>query len=281
MNFFLILFKRTNFLGMSLDNCIGLAAGFDKNGEGIVGLHKVGFGFVEVGSVTPYEQPGNPQPRVFRLTEDDAVINRYGFNSEGHDAVWKRIRQLRHSGFKGVIGVNLGKNKTSEDPVHDYVTGIKIFGPQADYLVINVSSPNTPGLRSMQNKESLRELLTAVMKARNLTIEDHQRPILVKLAPDLSSAELCDIVEVLKDKNCKVDGLIVSNTTIQRNDLKSKHSGEVGGLSGKPVKEMSTQMIANVYQMTNGKIPIVSKKTYLLCNKFYYVFLIDWCWWYC
>lgn len=255
-----------------MDNCIGVAAGFDKNAEGIVGLHKVGFGFVEVGSVTPYEQPGNPQPRVFRLIEDDAVINRYGFNSEGHDAVWKRIREVRHSNFKGVIGVNLGKNKTSEDPVQDYVTGIKIFGPQADYLVINVSSPNTPGLRSMQNKETLRELLTAVMKARNLTIEDHQRPVLVKLAPDLTPAELSDIVEVLKDKKCKVDGLIVSNTTIQRNDLKSEHSGEVGGLSGKPVKDMSTQMIANVYQMTNGKIPIVSMAKYFVTNSDLYVF---------
>lgn len=248
---------------MQLDNCVGLAAGFDKNAEGINGLHKAGFGFVEVGSVTPHEQPGNPKPRVFRLVEDDAVINRYGFNSEGHEAVWKRIRQVRHSNFKGVIGVNLGKNKSSEDPVQDYVTGIKIFGPQSDYLVINVSSPNTPGLRSMQNKETLRELLTAVMKARNLTIEDHQRPVLIKIAPDLSLAELSDVVEVLKDKKCKVDGLIVSNTTIQRDDLQSKHNGEVGGLSGKPLKDMSTQMIANVYQMTNGKIPIVNKQFFV------------------
>jgi dihydroorotate dehydrogenase len=153
-----------------LDNPIGMAAGFDKNGEAVEGLRHVGFGFVEIGSVTPLAQAGNQKPRVFRLTEDEAIINRYGFNSDGHEKVWHRIQQLRaNRNFKGVIGVNLGKNKMSEDAVGDYVEGLKLFAPCADYLVINISSPNTPGLRDMQQKDSLRTLLTRINEVCNIT----------------------------------------------------------------------------------------------------------------
>lgn len=148
-----------------------MAAGFDKNAEGIEGLYQLGFGFIEIGSVTPLAQAGNQKPRVFRLVEDEAIINRYGFNSDGHEKVWHRIQQLRaHGRFEGVIGVNLGKNKMSEDPVKDYVDGLKLFAPVADYLVINVSSPNTPGLRDMQQKDSLKNLLTQVNEVGSLRL---------------------------------------------------------------------------------------------------------------
>lgn len=217
----------------------------------------MGFGFVEIGSVTPFPQSGNDKPRVFRLMEDDAIINRYGFNSDGHETVWHRIQQLRiHQRYDGVIGVNLGKNKLSDDAVRDYVDGVKLFAPTADYLVINVSSPNTPGLRVMQQKDILKVLLTEVVKT-NLSLE-LPKPIFLKLSPDLSEAELKDICATIKKKECKVDGLIVSNTTVDRSMvLVSKHKDEIGGLSGAPVKERSTKMIEDVFKLTQGKVPII------------------------
>jgi dihydroorotate dehydrogenase len=244
--------------GIKLKNPIGIAAGFDKDGEGIRGLHQIGFGFVEIGSVCPEEQSGNPKPRVFRLEEDEAVINRYGFNSKGHGFVVPIMRHLRrHLGYPEIIGINLGKNKYS-DAMHDYPMGVKVFSPTANYLVVNISSPNTPNLRDMQKKENLKDLLKEVHKARLLFDVDKQRPIFVKLAPDLTQKELKEIVEVAKQKDCKIDGFIISNTTIDRDlDLKSENRNETGGLSGRPLKDKSTKMIEEVYRLTNGEMKII------------------------
>jgi dihydroorotate dehydrogenase len=242
-----------------LANPIGIAAGFDKQGEALDGLLRVGFGFVEIGSVTPEPQDGNPKPRVFRLVADEAIINRYGFNSDGHKVVYDRLLQTlqKKERPKGLLGINLGKNKTSENAVEDYVKGIELFGPIADYLVINVSSPNTPGLRSMQSKDHLYTLLSSVVKARNQLKQNNSVPILLKLAPDLSMDEQKDIVAVLNKRDCKIDGLIISNTTIERQNLVSDNQKETGGLSGKPLAKRSTQMIAEMYTLTKGKIPII------------------------
>ncbi|CAK4125012.1 unnamed protein product [Aphanomyces euteiches] len=216
-------------LGMSFDNPIGIAAGFDKHAEAMQGLLDMGFGFVEIGSVTPLPQAGNPKPRVFRLLEDRAVINRYGFNSEGHDKVRDRL----------------------ED---DYVRGVETLGPFGDYLVINISSPNTPGLRSLQGKKELHELVSAVLKARDKLWK--RVPLLVKIAPDLTIEDQQDIAEVALA--LKLDGLIISNTTITRpSSLQSAHAGETGGLSGAPLKELSTQVLHSMYKLTQGKIPLI------------------------
>lgn len=250
---------RTRFLSRTLDNPVGIAAGFDKHGEAIKGLERLGFGFVEIGSVTPQPQPGNPKPRVFRLNEDKAIVNRYGFNSEGHDVVYERIQKLRKDGdLKVTLGINLGRNKTSQDNIEDYVQGIRKFSALADYLVVNISSPNTPGLRTMQNKSTLQSLLTEIVKARNGLPPSEQRPILVKIAPDLSDGCVQEIIAVIQKKECAIDGLIVSNTTIDRpSDLKSINAGQIGGLSGAPLSTKSTQLVAKVYKWTNGKVPII------------------------
>ncbi|XP_071818167.1 dihydroorotate dehydrogenase (quinone), mitochondrial-like isoform X3 [Apostichopus japonicus] len=215
---------QTSLWGLKFQNPVGLAAGFDKHAEAIGGLLKMGFGFVEVGSITPEPQPGNPKPRVFRLTEEKAVINRYGFNSEGHIAALRRLKSWRYKRMEdatcsqGIVGINLGKNKTSPDPVGDYTKGVTNLGCFGDYIVINVSSPNTPGLRDMQGRKQLADLI---------------------------------------DK-AKVDGLIISNTTVSRpSSLKSPEKKETGGLSGQPLKELSTQTIKDMYQLTKGNIPII------------------------
>ncbi|EDV49899.2 dihydroorotate dehydrogenase (quinone), mitochondrial [Drosophila erecta] len=250
---------QTPFFGRMLSNPIGIAAGFDKNAEAVNGLQDLGFGFIEVGTVTPAAQEGNPKPRVFRLTDDKAIINRYGFNSEGHQAVLQRLRLLRKKeNFNGVVGVNLGRNKTTMSPIADYVQGVRIFGPVADYLVINVSSPNTKGLRDMQSKEKLRELLEQVNDTKNSLDKNKNVPILLKLSPDLSLDDMKDIVWVIKRKKSSVDGLIVSNTTVSRENIgNNKLAEETGGLSGPPLKARSTEMIAQMYQLTDGKIPII------------------------
>ena len=239
---------------------MGIAAGFDKQGEAVEGLTQIGFGFVEIGSVTPEPQPGNPQPRVFRLTADEAIINRYGFNSEGHEAVFKRLKTLKDSGkFKGVLGINLGKNKTSPSAKEDYKQGVLVFGPIADYLVINVSSPNTPGLRDLQGKKDLEALLETVIETRNHLHVNNNVPILLKLSPDLTKQDIKDIASVVNKKSCRVDGLIVSNTTVTRDNLKEESltAKETGGLSGVPLRSKSTQLIAEMYHQTGGKIPIM------------------------
>ncbi|XP_065082345.1 dihydroorotate dehydrogenase (quinone), mitochondrial [Ochlerotatus camptorhynchus] len=250
---------RTRLLGMTVSNPVGIAAGFDKHGEAVNGLHSIGFGFVEIGSVTPNPQPGNSRPRVFRLNEDKAIVNRYGFNSEGHDVVFERLKKTREESKNRVtLGINLGRNKHSPDAYNDYIQGIKKFSSLADYLVINISSPNTPGLRSMQNKTTLQVLLTEVRKARSSLPSEEQRPILVKIAPDLADEDVLEIVTVVTQKEFAVDGVIVSNTTIDRpSTLKSINAGQLGGLSGAPLNQRTTQLIAKVYKWSEGKIPII------------------------
>lgn len=206
--------------------------------------------------MTPNPQPGNPQPRVFRLLKDRGVINRYGFNSDGHEVVLNRLKIVRDDpNFKGIIGVNLGKNKTSEDPIKDYVDGIKKFNNVADYFVINVSSPNTVGLRNLQNKKQLEELLSAINSIRfKMTV---QPPLLLKLAPDLTNDERQDIVDVILKEKTKVDGLILTNTTISRENLSDDNKIESGGLSGAPLTDLSTAVIADMFKRTKGRIPII------------------------
>ncbi|CAH1401066.1 unnamed protein product [Nezara viridula] len=231
-----------------------MAAGFDKDAEAVEGLLKIGFGFVEVGSVTPLPQAGNERPRVFRLQSNKAIINRYGFNSEGHDAVLSRVKTTRKEG--GVVGVNLGKNKESKDAVGDYAKGIELFSPYADYLVINISSPNTPGLRDWQRKEQLEVLLTKLKKVRDT--QPVRPPLLLKLAPDLTSEQIQDIAILVLKPQCQVDGLVISNTSTSRyDDLEKDLAKEAGGLSGAPISKASTSMIATMYKLTKGQIPII------------------------
>ncbi len=240
--------------GLTFNNPIGLAAGFDKHGTVVQPMLDLGFGFVEIGTVTPQAQPGNPKPRMFRLTEDRALINRYGFNSVGAEQVAENLAQSIQPGTKGIVGVNVGKNKTTEHAVDDYVQGIRILGPLADYLVINISSPNTPGLRDLQHKDALQPLLEACLSARDALAR--RVPLLVKLAPDLSDDEITQVAQLCLQ--LQVDGLIVSNTTnVRPDDLLSYHRGELGGLSGAPLKDKSTHCIRQVYAATNGELPII------------------------
>lgn len=246
--------------GRRFSNPVGLAAGFDKDGEVVPELLGMGFGFVEVGSVTPLAQPGNPQPRCFRLEEFDAVINRYGFNSIGVEGVKSnlsraRTRMASSSKPGGLLGVNLGKNKLSEDAVGDYTVGVRELGPLADYLVINISSPNTPGLRALQGRKELEALVSGVIRERNLL--PSRVPLLVKIAPDLIREDLEDIARV--SLKLGVDGLIVSNTTIERPGpiASHAHGQEAGGLSGKPLFAMSTAVLREMYSLTGGSIPLV------------------------
>ncbi|KAF5331483.1 hypothetical protein D9758_015492 [Tetrapyrgos nigripes] len=249
-----------------------LAAGFDKDGEAIDGLLDLGFSWVEIGSVTPKPQPGNPKPRVFHLTEDSALINRYGFPSQGHNTVLSRIRariptwlspentnaSLRDG---SLLAVNLGKNKTSPaDSIDDFVAGVRTFGPYSDVLVINVSSPNTPGLRGLQNKSSLQALLEGVTKARdslpNSLLTTTKPRLILKIAPDLNESELVDIADVIRSSN--IDGVIVSNTSIQRPaNLVSANHTEQGGLSGTPIKTMSLSALRTLRSNLPSSIPII------------------------
>ncbi|KJE95489.1 dihydroorotate oxidase [Capsaspora owczarzaki ATCC 30864] len=262
----------TTVWGKQFSNPIGLAAGFDKHADCIDAMLGVGFGFVEIGSVTPVAQPGNPKPRVFRLTDDRAVINRYGFNSFGldyaHDRLSERVADPAARGFQhGIVGVNLGKNKTTVDAADDYVQGINKLGKFADYIVVNISSPNTPGLRSLQGKQELGALIDRVLVARDrlglpsqasAAVRGRVPPLLVKIAPDLTPADKEDIASVLMDK--KVDGLIVSNTTISRPaTLKSPASltQETGGLSGAPLRQLATETVRDMYTLTQGRLPII------------------------
>jgi dihydroorotate dehydrogenase len=243
-----------NVLGLEMPNPVGLAAGFDKNGEAPDALLRFGFGHVEIGTVTPRPQPGNPRPRLFRLSEDGAVINRYGFNSEGLDPLLRRLAARKGRG--GVLGINVGKNKDTIHEVTDFVTGIRAVTPFADYLVINVSSPNTPGLRNLQARESMERLIRAAFDARAAAAGGALPPLLVKLAPDLDEGGLADAAEVALATG--IDGLIMGNTTISRPpSLKSPHRDETGGLSGKPLFELSTRRLAELYRLTGGRIPLV------------------------
>uniref|UniRef100_G3PS21 Dihydroorotate dehydrogenase (quinone), mitochondrial n=1 Tax=Gasterosteus aculeatus aculeatus TaxID=481459 RepID=G3PS21_GASAC len=252
---------EVNVLGLKFRNPIGIAAGFDKHGEAVDGLYKVGFGFVEVGTVTPEPQEGNPKPRVFRLTPDRAIINRYGFNSCGLAEAEQRLggrrdlqQEHREAGLP--LGINLGKNKLSQDAGADYLQGVRVLGPLADYLVVNVSSPNTPGLRDLQGKAELRQLLHTVLKERDALQGERKPPVLVKIAPDLTSQDKRDIADVVTELG--VDGLMVSNTTVSRPEtLQHSSKSEVGGLSGQPLKDLSTSTVREMYNLTKGKVLIV------------------------
>jgi dihydroorotate dehydrogenase len=239
--------------GLRFPNPIGMAAGFDKNAEAYGALLRLGFGFAEIGSVTPRPQPGNPRPRLFRLAEDRAVINRMGFNNDGMAAVARRL--ARRGPLPGPLGVNLGKNKDSTDAAADYVLGVQTLGRFADYLVINVSSPNTPGLRALQGREPLTALVEAVKQARAAACPG-MPPLLVKIAPDLQPEDKQDIAAVALAS--QVDGLIVSNTTLARPaSLRSPERGESGGLSGAPLFSPSTELLAEMYRLTRGSLPLI------------------------
>ncbi|MGJ0504453.1 MAG: quinone-dependent dihydroorotate dehydrogenase [Methylocystis sp.] len=237
--------------GIDFPNPIGLAAGFDKNAEVPDAMLGFGFGFVEVGTLTPRAQPGNARPRAFRLVEDHAVINRYGFNNDGHAPALARLSKRDP---RGVVGVNIGANKDAADRVADYVAGVRAFAEVASYFTINVSSPNTPGLRDLQEPEALSELLARVIDARDGA--RMRRPLLLKIAPDLSLAQLDGIVRVARDR--RIDGMIVSNTTISRpTTLRSLFAKESGGLSGAPLFDLSTRMLAQTFLRVEGQFPLI------------------------
>ena len=241
---------KASLCGLHLSNPIGMAAGFDKNAEVPQPLALLGFGMVEVGTVTPLPQAGNPKPRLFRVGTAEGVINRMGFNNEGHDAVFHRLRGLK---IGAALGINIGANKTSTDFVADYVLGVSRFAPIADYLTVNISSPNTPGLRDLQSSEALRRLLGAVLAERARAAR--RVPVFLKLAPDLEQAAMDEIAAVIAATD--LDGLIVSNTTISREMVAGlENAGEAGGLSGKPLFALATQRLAQLRQRV-GALPII------------------------
>ena len=243
---------RTRVFGLDFPNPLGLAAGFDKNAEAWRAALRMGFGFVETGTVTPLPQQGNPRPRLFRLAEDAAVINRMGFNNDGMEEVARNLAGPR----PGIVGVNIGKNRDSADPVADYAACAARVGPLADYLVVNVSSPNTPGLRTLQGPEPLSHIVDAVSQTLVRACPSGAPPILVKIAPDLTERDREDIASVARD--AAVAGLIVANTTIARPPgLRSRWRSESGGLSGKPLFEPSTTLLADMYRLTGGKVPLI------------------------
>jgi dihydroorotate dehydrogenase len=233
--------------GLSFPNPIGLAAGFDKDAEVFGPALSLGFGFVEVGTLTPKPQPGNPKPRLFRLQEDQAVINRMGFNNEGQPAAFDRLSRRYRT--RGIVGVNVGANKDSPDRVADYVAGVRAMNPIADYLTVNISSPNTPGLRGLQEQGALDELLAAIQEARS------GKPIFLKVAPDLNPGDPERIVRAAIDH--KIDAIIVSNTTVSRPPLKSVRAAEAGGLSGEPLKTLALEALRNFRRASGSAIPLI------------------------
>jgi dihydroorotate dehydrogenase len=239
--------------GIAFPNPVGLAPGFDKNAQVPDAMLGLGFGFVEIGTVTPRPQAGNPRPRLFRLTEDRAVINRMGFNNDGADAVVGRLRARNGAGSlrSGIVGVNIGANKDSPDRIADYAQMTQIMAPLARYLTVNISSPNTPGLRDLQDEGALAALLDAVIAARgSLTT-----PIFLKLAPDLELADIDAICRIAIDRD--IDALIVSNTTLARPPLQSPHAGESGGLSGEPLRDLALQRLRDFRSASGGLIPLI------------------------
>jgi dihydroorotate dehydrogenase len=238
---------RTTLAGIDFPSPVGLAAGFDKDGEVAEAMLGAGFGFVEIGTVTPKPQSGNPRPRLFRLAEDQAVINRMGFNNEGQEAAFERLRRLTR--VHGVIGVNVGANKDSVDRIADYAEGVRKMAPVAKYLTINISSPNTAGLRGLQDQGALDELLAAVHESRGRT------PIFLKLAPDLDAGDPERIVRSAIDH--RIDALIVANTTVSRPPLRSRHAAEAGGLSGAPLKPLALDALRQFRSASGGAIPLI------------------------
>jgi dihydroorotate dehydrogenase len=238
---------RTRVAGLDFATPIGLAAGFDKDAEVPEQMLGLGFGFVEVGTITPRPQAGNPKARLFRLAEDQAVINRMGFNNAGQPAAWQRLQRCMH--LRGVIGVNVGANKDSADRIADYTAGVRSMSPVARYITINVSSPNTPGLRGLQDEGALDDLLAAVAEGRT------DKPIFLKVAPDLNEGDPERIVRVAIDH--KIDALIVGNTTVSRPPLKSRHGNEQGGLSGEPLKAHALETLRKFRAASGGEIPLI------------------------
>ncbi|WP_136439546.1 quinone-dependent dihydroorotate dehydrogenase [Pacificoceanicola onchidii] len=241
---------KTTLAGMELPNPLGLAAGFDKNATALDGLARTGFGFVEVGAATPRPQPGNPRPRLFRLSEDAAAINRFGFNNDGMEAIAARLAR-RPKGM--VLGLNLGANKDSEDRAADFARVLARCGADLDFATVNVSSPNTEKLRDLQGKAALAALLAGVMEARDGLARPV--PVFLKIAPDLDEAGLADVAEVALSSG--VAGVIATNTTLSREGLRSAHKDEMGGLSGQPLFEKSTRTLARLHALTEGQIPLV------------------------
>jgi dihydroorotate dehydrogenase len=242
--------------GLGFPNPLGMAAGYDKNGEVPDALLSLGFGFAEIGSVTPRPQPGNPRPRIFRLPRDGAVINRLGFNNAGHEACARRLAD--RGGRMGIVGVNIGANKDSTDRIADYEAGVRLFAGLATYLTVNISSPNTPGLRALQGRGELAELLSRVVAARAGLKGDASRgrPIFLKIAPDLGEADLEDIAEAVRGHD--IDGLIVSNTTLSRAGLEeTKAAAETGGLSGRPLFARSTAVLARMRRLLGPDIALI------------------------
>jgi len=242
--------------GLNFPNPIGMAAGFDKSAEAPDALLRLGFGFVEIGTVTPKPQTGNPRPRLFRLERDEAVINRMGFNNDGAETVLRRLAARAHN--RGIVGVNVGANKDSPDRVADYVKLIETFAPVASYFTVNVSSPNTPGLRNLQQSAALDDLLAKVIDARE-RVRKHagDSPVLLKIAPDLSLGELDDVVHIARSR--RVDGMIVANTTLARPSTlrETNRAREAGGLSGRPLLRLSTRMVAETYVRAEGAFPLI------------------------
>jgi dihydroorotate dehydrogenase len=244
---------RTRLWDRDFPNPLGLAAGFDKHAEAADALAGLGFGFVELGGVTPLPQPGNPRPRLFRLAEDKAVINRMGFNSDGFDVVAERLTRRRGG---GIVGINLGRNKDSKtEAAYDYALGVTRFGPLVDFLALNVSSPNTPGLRDLQERSRLEDVLRHALAARD-ALAGKRPALLVKIAPDLDEEALAGVADIAV--NLRLDGLIVSNTTLSRPaGLRSSHKDEAGGLSGAPLFDLATRVLARMYVLTDGRIPLI------------------------
>ncbi|WP_323769501.1 quinone-dependent dihydroorotate dehydrogenase [Antarctobacter sp.] len=241
---------RTSVAGLNLPNPVGLAAGFDKNATALQGLSRAGFGFIEVGAATPRPQPGNPRPRLFRLTEDRAAINRFGFNNDGMEAIGARLKTRPRD---LVLGLNLGANKDSADRAGDFARVLTHCGANVDFATVNVSSPNTEKLRDLQGKAALAALLAGVMQARDALA--HPIPVFLKIAPDLDDAELADVAEVALSSG--VAGIIATNTTLSRAGLRSRHADEAGGLSGEPLFDRSTRVLARLSQLTDGALPLI------------------------
>lgn len=247
---------RISFAGLDLPNPLGLAAGFDKNAEAIGGLTRLGFGWLEVGTITPRPQAGNPKPRIFRLPADRALINRLGFNNQGLEAARRRLAQRKPN--DGIIGANIGANRDTDDPVLDYATCLDSLYPHADYFTINVSSPNTPGLRDLQGKERLTRLLGTLIERREMLLQGCgvNKPLFLKIAPDLTLEDEADVAEVVMEQG--VDALIIANTTLDRpGDLSDPARNETGGLSGRPLFARSTAQIGRFHELIGGKLPLI------------------------
>jgi dihydroorotate dehydrogenase len=251
-------YKPCTVMGLEFPNPVGLAAGLDKNAEYIDCLAGLGFGFIEVGTVTPEAQPGNPKPRLFRLRKNQAIINRMGFNNHGIDRLLKNVKAAR---FKGILGINIGKNFNTpiEEAIDDYLIGLEKAYPFADYITVNISSPNTPGLRQLQQVDQLDSMLKALKAAQQQLASKHNKyvPLVVKIAPDLTEEEVKDIANTLLAS--KIDGVIATNTTLSRDNLISEaYINETGGLSGAPLSTKSTEIIKQLNAILKGKIPIIA-----------------------